>query len=330
LLVVGVAALIASSPALAHHSPAAFDLTSEIVVEGTVVEFAWRNPHVYLTVEVAGPDGEPVLQEIEGGSSSVLSTYGMNRDTIAAGERVRVRARPSRRGLGHTVWGLELTKENGATLPFDLAPGARSGEDAVATSIAGGWVSTAESFLALFTAAPSWPLTERARSLAAEERATDLAEADCMPFGPPELMVIPVLTTIDVGEAAVTIDVDWMDAHRVVHLDGREHPDDPEPSQQGHSIGHWEGETLIVDTIGYAFDREGLGFGLPSGESKHIVERFTLGEDSRHLDYEITIEDPEHLTEPLTLQATWDYRPDLRPSEVACDVEIARRFLEEK
>ena len=98
-------------------------------------------------------------------------------------------------------------------------------------------------------------------------------------------MSLPSTVHIDVSDAAVTFQLDVMDARRVVHLDRREHPQQLEPSLHGHSIGHWEGGTLVVDTVGYAAHPDGFAFDLPSSASKHIVERFTLAADRKHVDY---------------------------------------------
>jgi hypothetical protein len=67
--------------------------------------------------------------------------------------------------------------------------------------------------------------------------------------------------------------------------------------------------------------------GAASGPEKHLVERFTLAPDRRHLRYDVTIEDPLSLTAPASLNVQWEYRPDLTPSGVACDPEAARKVL---
>ncbi len=101
-----------------------------------------------------------------------------------------------------------------------------------------------------------------------------------------------------------------------------------EPSLHGHSIGHWEGGTLVVDTVGYAAHPDGFAFDLPSSASKHIVERFTLAADRKHIDYEVVVEDPEYLARACPHRAQWDYRPEQQPSNLPCDTGVAGRFAE--
>jgi hypothetical protein len=142
------------------------------------------------------------------------------------------------------------------------------------------------------------------------------------------LMLYPVATFVTVNARTVVFDIDWLDAQRIVHLETA-HPVDLEPSLQGHSIGSWEGDVLVVDTIGFAPHAEGIGFGMPSSASKHLVERFALEPDRQHLRYEVTVEDPVYLTEPVSQSAQWVFDPELRPSGVSCDLEVARRYLRE-
>ena len=66
---------------------------------------------------------------------------------------------------------------------------------------------------------------------------------------------------------------------------------------------------------------------LPSGAHKHLVERFTVSDDRKHLRYESTIEDPDYLAAPVAYSSEWDYRPDLAPTGIACDPDVARRFI---
>lgn len=92
-------------------------------------------------------------------------------------------------------------------------------------------------------------------------------------------------------------------AHRVVYLDGRKHPDDLVPSWEGHSIGSWEGDTLVVDTVGFNdrfwFDRRGT----PHTEQLHVVERYTRPNWGTLVN-EVTLADPGLLSRPAKLKFT--------------------------
>jgi len=325
-----VLCLLLAGTAAAHHSPAAFDRTKEVRIEGTVTKFAFNNPHTYLTVEVIASDGTRRLQEIEAGPISTIQPLGLTRDSLRIGERVVVRASPGRRGSGHTVLGLDVTRADGKVFPLNISSASvRPPTTAVATSLAGTWRPTLKGFEALAQAiGSSWPLTEEGRQgLAETRRANFTTQSECIPAGAPMLMVYPVATTVEVTDSTVVFDIDWLGAKRVVQLDAARHPPGLQPTLQGHSIGRWEGGTLVVDTAGFAPHAEGIGFGMPSSEGKRLVERFTLADDRRHLRYEVTVEDPRYLTQPVSFNAQWEYSPDLRPSGVECDLEVARRYL---
>jgi len=319
--------LAAFSPlAAAHHGSANYDRETVIVVEGVVAGVEWVNPHIELTLEVAGEQGESVLQRVEGGSISTLSPLGLTRDSLAVGERVTVRAFPDRRGPGRPVLGVDAAKGDGSVVPLNAsAARARPPSVAVASSIAGRWLRPQQAFYDLGTAASAWPMTEKGRAVFTGRS----AQTDCVAVGAPQLMLYPTLIDIALDEQSVAFTLDWMGVQRVVHLDATEHPANVQPSAQGHSIGRWEDGVLVVDTLGFAEHREGLGFGLPSGPGKHLVERFALDADDRHLNYEIMAEDPEYLTEPIYASAKWEYAPDIEPSNAECDLDSARRFLEE-
>lgn len=323
-----VALWLVAVPAAAHHSPAMFDLSKEVVLEGTVTEFSWRNPHVYMAIEIAGPDGKPVEQQIEAGPASNLAALGMNGESLHRGDRVVVSVRPNRAAAGGIALGWLLTKADGTVFPLHVrAAGATTPGAATALTIAGTWVPQAIGFSSLAAAAAKWPLTDKGREAVVTTRAArTAARSQCVPFGPPAIMSLPSATVVEVSDSEVTFALDVMNVRRVVHLDQRARPAGAEPTLLGHSIGHWEGETLVVDTVGFAAHPEGYAFDLPSSAAKHVVERFRLSEDRKHLDYEATVEDPEYLAGPVAHRAQWDYRPELKPSGLPCDPEVARRF----
>ena len=91
----------------------------------------------------------------------------------------------------------------------------------------------------------------------------------------------------------------FMDIVRTIHLDMEAHPDDIEPSRAGHSIGHWEGDTLVVDTIGFTPGFLDGRSGTLHSDQLHIIERFTRDEDGTTLLRTHWGEDPLYLTAPF-------------------------------
>jgi hypothetical protein len=98
------------------------------------------------------------------------------------------------------------------------------------------------------------------------------------------------------------------DPTRQIYLDGRRHPDDPNPSYMGHSVGHWEGDTLVVDTVGFT-DRGWIAFGsYPQTEKLHVIERYRRL-DLGHLEREITFDDSSAFQKPWTLKRVSSLAP---------------------
>jgi hypothetical protein len=315
----------------AHHSPASFDQSAEVLVEGTVTELTWANPHVYFAVASVNAAGERVVQPVEAVASSALTTWGVTRESFRTGDRVRVRANPSRRGAGHTVLGLELTRADGSVLPLHpRAARSSSVAASAATSILGTWVGQPEGFAALPPAVRRWPFTERAREILSGDRG-DVAAANgaCVPVGLPGLMIYPVTKTLAARDGDITIAIDWLGGvERTVHLD-EPHPANVERSLLGHSVGRWEGSALLVDTVGFTPQAQGTTPEFPSSEAKHVMERFSLSDDRKHVEYEATVEDPVYLTTPVTINTRWDYRPGQVTSAEPCDRAVAQRYLSE-
>jgi hypothetical protein len=248
---------------------------------------------------------------------------------LAIGTHVIVRANPNRGGAGKVVRGLDVTTDDGKIHAL-TDRGRNSATPAVvaATTIEGNWVPSPSAFGAFVRGAPAWPLTDAGRAARASAQSAPVSLGLCEPFPAPALTTLPELRTITLGDAVVVrFDAEGVDVVRTIRLDQTSRPVDAEPTVQGHSIGRWDGATLVVDTMGFAVHPAGLGMGLPSGPRKHLVERFTLTQDGLHLEYVFTVEDPDYLAEPISYAMTWDHRPDLEHSGVACDPQIARRFL---
>ncbi len=305
------ATALLSASAYAHHSMSMFDMSKIEVIEGKIAKLDWTNPHMYLTVETKGPDGKPALIEGEGLGITQAAVDGLKREDLKPGTPVVVRINPNRSGWGKQVRILDVTTEDGEIHPF-YAANTRTRVLTPATSIAGHWAPNRASTGAAFGAMARFPLNADAKAAQAKALGDGLCYVEPIPFG----AVLDELRTIDVGKNEVVMKFDNTGDHydRVVHMTDK-HPADVKPTQQGHSIGRWDGDTLVVDTIAFTPDRSGLGASVPSGPAKHAVERFTLAPDKVRLRYEITVEDPMYLTGPATVSQQWDHRPDLEFSQ---------------
>jgi hypothetical protein len=320
-------AAVLAAPSLAHHSQAMFDNSQEILIEGTVERLDWVNPHMYLIVRTTGPDGEPALVEGEGLAITQALVDGLDRDALQPGTPVVMRANPNRGGWGKQVRILDVvTTEDGEIHPF-YASNTRELKLTPAESIEGHWAPSRAALGAGFGAVGRLPISEAGRAASAEVGlAVDgLCFVEPIPF----LAVLDEMRSIEIGEDEVILHFDNSGDHVIRRVAmNSEHPADVEPTRHGHSIGWWEGDTLVIDTIAYEPNMAGLGSSVPSTAGKHTVERLTLTEDRIRLRYELTIEDPEHMTGPGTVVQQWDHRPDLEfsPPSEACDDDVAARY----
>jgi hypothetical protein len=152
------------------------------------------------------------------------------------------------------------------------------------------------------------PFTEKGRKVYAERTANfqkDDPNLYCLPSGLPRAGGTPYpLKIMQTPDEVVFLYEGGLHTFRIIPTDGRPHKPDPW-TWYGDSVGRWEGDTLMVDVIGFN-DKTWLdSSGYPHGEKLHLVERFRKT-DPRTLRYEVTVEDPEYYTRPWT--TAWIYR----------------------
>jgi hypothetical protein len=267
--------------------------------------------------------------EVEAGAASVLNPLGFTRSSIAVGDVVTISGNPSRSNPDRLMLGKDLYKRDGTYYPLYIASrSVYAGKNEVATSIAGTWFSPNTEFFGFLGGSRNWPVTEKGK--AARARNVDPAattQKDCIPIGAPAVMFYPVANTITVQRDRVVMNVDWMQSERIIYLDGRKHPPAGETFLHGHSVGRWEGDTLVVDTTNFSEHPMGLSTSLPSSTRKRLTERFRLSQDRKSLIYFGVIEDPEYLASPVEWSGQWMYRPNMPHSNEKCDPEVARKFL---
>jgi hypothetical protein len=159
--------------------------------------------------------------------------------------------------------------------------------------------------------------------------------ANCMPPG------VPRIDTSNSGDAlhpfkivqtpelvVLLYETSSSSTFRQVFLDGRPLPKDPQPAWLGYSIGHWEGNTLVVETAGFN-GREWLDTfkGHPQTDAGRVTERFTR-RDFGHMELAITIDDPKAYAKPWTAKLPMTLLPDTDLIETICENEKDREHRE--
>jgi hypothetical protein len=149
-------------------------------------------------------------------------------------------------------------------------------------------------------------------------RGIDDPMARCLPPGVPRTTIMG-LFPMQIVQTPSTIVMLFEVFHtfRTIPI-GVPHPTDLEPSYMGDSVGRWDGDTLIVDVIGFNDKTWLLGTGTFHSEKLHVVEKFTR-KDENTIAYEVTMEDPEVLTKPWTQKSTIMLRKGTRLREYECE-----------
>ncbi len=139
----------------------------------------------------------------------------------------------------------------------------------------------------------------------------------CLPEGMPLVEMAPAPYKIIQTPGMTVMLYERDTTYRQVFTDGRSLPDDPQPSWLGYSVGKWDGDSLVVDTIGFN-DRGWLDArGHTHSESLHLTERF-LRSDFGHMDVQLTIDDPKTYTKRFTINLKQRLLPDTDLLESFC------------
>jgi hypothetical protein len=324
---VAVCLLAASSLAMAHHGVPGYDISKPVNLEGTIVQLRWKNPHVYFTIEVRGADGKPRRLEIEAPSPARVNGFGTPREALEPGRKVKVVAFGRLKNPdGANYKGVTVTLPDGMVYALERQPGRELARETIdAKTLAGKWVPASMDNLTIYRLAD---MRARAASGGApggtpSTSCTALAK-EPLPF---VMGASGGLREIEIGKKAVVIRIDSNTGvlRRVIDLEQAAHPARVVPTLPGHSIGRWEGDTLVIDTVGFEPRPADAIGGV--GPRRHLVERLTLAEDRRHIRYELTVEDPDFYPAPFQFSMLWTHRPDLALAKAKCDDRIARKYL---
>ena len=318
--------LYAAAP-LAHHSASiSYDMQSEIVHENVpVVEWRFANPHAQLVFEAPNADG--VLTRWSASTRNVqsLRRLGFGPQSFKPGQRVTLTGAPGRNNQP-IVELHEVALSDGTVIDFsNAAPDALIDRSGAATAAA----PTDSRVLGVWQFVRG-PVPDEARALAPYDayfmtvfgQGTELAQGEsgdvplsragrdfqanweqsddaCVPPSGWMGFAAPYLVEIEAPRnGRVRITYEYMDLERTIWLDGRSHPPAERlpPTYAGHSVGYWEGETLVVETtnmLSNLMSRNGIH------HSEAAVLREWISSDGDTLTVVRVVEDPTHFTRPV-------------------------------
>ena len=161
---------------------------------------------------------------------------------------------------------------------------------------------------------PEYEAKRRAYQANAPE---DSDTANCLPPGMPGIMTQPYPMEFLITPGKVTIVIEAYTQVRHIYTDGRKLPEDPDPKFFGTSVGRWEGDTLVVESVGFSPSIRLTG-GVPPSDKMRIVERFRLA-DPDNMSIETTITDPVVLTAPYTTSSNLRRHREWTIAEYICE-----------
>lgn len=149
-----------------------------------------------------------------------------------------------------------------------------------------------------------------------ENMLVDSPSMHCLPGSPPIGSGASFTAKFVQTEDLLIILLEDNPGYRQVFLDGRQLPENPNPAWMGHSVGHWEGDTLVIETVG--FNDRGWTELFPRTTMLRMEERIRRS-DYGHLEFTITYDDPGVFAEPFTRRSTWNLAPQLEIMEYVCE-----------
>ena len=162
------------------------------------------------------------------------------------------------------------------------------------------------------------PWAEAVYKQRAETNGKDHPGVQCLPSGLPEKDTVPHPYKIVQTPDLIVVLYESRTIFRQIFTDGRPLPVDPNPAWQGYSVGHWDGDTLVVDTAGFNGKTWLDMTGHPATEALHVTERFTR-RDLGHMDLQFTIDDPKAYAKPWTVAAKVHLLPQDDLIEYVCE-----------
>jgi hypothetical protein len=330
----------------AHHSAAPhFDLGQTIVVTGVVTRFEFVNPHAYVYFDVRGSDGQAAAWRCELASRTSLGRLGWTPDLFAVGQTITVKGAPARRESNVCMLtsfvrqdGVEIGRNEDITRLRAVPVEARAGNTTggirparLATgqpNLQGPWLGAGrgggrgrpggpgrDGRGGPGRGGPGGPAFPGQTPAGAEaSKRYDQRFDDPAIFCNPANILFGWTHDQHVNEITqkrdeIAIQYGYMDFVRTVHLNAK-HPARIVPSTAGHSTGTWDGDVLVVDTVGLKTSVLIPIAGIMHSDQMHVVERFSVDASGTTLTRAFRAEDPLYLAAPYTGTDTMTLSPE--------------------
>ncbi len=365
VVAVGSGMLLAAAPMSSQRSfSTTYDSNRQLKLQGVVTRIDWVNPNAFFFIDVKDGTGTITNWAVEFGTLLELERDGWKRSSLRIGDTVTVEGIPARgetrqasaKSVVLTKTGKRLfaaANTRRAAAPAAPVPrwpdgqirlgppagkkgywGAASARVLVENTGAKIPMSDDGLLLNIGDADRVAPFQPWAKALYERRQRTFLKDdplGRCLPPGGPRQFQVPngfqFVEQKELGRILVLLgggDRNW----RVIYTDGRPQGQAAEqvPSYYGNSVGHWEKDTLVVDSVGYNEKFWLTNGGLPHTEALHLIERFTRT-DLNTLKYEVTVDDPRTYTRPWTGGWTIQWVPDQEIQEYFCEDNAESTFI---
>jgi Family of unknown function (DUF6152) len=314
-----LAAICFATVTSAHHSFAPhFDIKKPVSISGKVTEFEARNPHSYLHIAAVDENGKTQEYICESHGWTQLTRNGITRAMLKPGTQVRIEGSQSRNDI-HRCFFTDVHFPDGRALNVNGRPdaeAARPSRQVARRDIVGTW---------LLAPMPNRSTSGPQPMIESMTAAGKAAVAKYNPFkDDPAFRCDPVAIrrvwgapgtplSITIQKDRVILRHEWMDVQRMVYLNQREHPKNGPRTSLGHSIGRFEGDTLVIETGNYSAGVLNQYVEVPGQPTRGLlhsaalttVERLHLDAARQRLVVEFALKDPEYFTrdfDPSTLE----------------------------
>ena len=328
-LVIGLT--LAAPRAFAHHSFAPhFDASKPVSISGTVTEFEARNPHSYLHISALDENGRTREYVCESHGVTQLGRAGLTPALLKAGTKVRVSGSLSRHSP-YMCFFDHVEFADGHIVNVNSPAGVRA-ELPRRSDVFGTWLLAAAPGRSTSGPQPMMQFLTPAgqKAVAAYDPFKDDPTFRCDPVAIRRVWGAPA-TPLEIvrDKDDVVLHHEWMDVRRIVHMNMKDHTKAGPRSSLGHSIGHMDGDTLVIETANYSagvlnqyVEQAGQPTkGLLHSAALTSVERIHLDAARQRLVVEIEMTDPDFFTQPFS-HATMEYAAsDLKIEPFNCSPE---------